>query len=373
MRLSCPGRLMDRTRRSAFPHPPQTPVIRQTRQTQTVTPETLRFSGNKLKAGLWAAVAAGTVTLPWTLPMVFQAPQQARPKAASLNTLDEPITCCPGKRLSYDEFVTWTNRINDLAEQKNEAELAKTQTAFNQKLQEELIPTLQAVLNPRNKNVAVVLGSGHSNPNWEEFTMDGGRGLPIVYRYKVNVSANPNSPDIRRVALITFMDYNPQRKRFEIVNAEDGNVNDAFRLLVETEPLGPNVERGFIGASFQAKVKDGNIVSVFPVSYYTTKGDVAPANPRGKILPDELRPIHCIQCHSRTEDTFFRTNFELKRHAHHHPDTRSQFLTYLDKMPVPTEEKDRVAAILANPTAHRAALVPPGLFNCVCECMKPAP
>jgi hypothetical protein len=249
-----------------------------------------------------------------------------------------------------------------------------TQKEFNLKLQKEFLPALKAILDPHNKSVEVLLGSDHSEPHWEDFTMDGGRGLPIIHRYRLNVSPDPQKTDIRRMALITFLNYNAERQRFEIINAEDGVVNDAFRLLVEIEPINSGAGRGFIGASFQAHVKDGAIFDIRPITYYTAQGEVAEANPLGKVMPDELRPSHCIQCHGRDEDTFFRTNIELKRHKHNKPDALTKFISYLAANDVSAKQREALTDLLRNPTQNRQTLIPAGLYECVCntcaKCMK---
>ncbi|MBY0405610.1 MAG: hypothetical protein K2X66_17035 [Cyanobacteria bacterium] len=268
----------------------------------------------------------------------------------------------PGQKLSFEEFETWTQMINHQADQKMMV-IDETQNTFNAKLQLEFLPALKTILDPKITEVEVLLGSDHSAPHWEDFTMDGGRGLPVIHRYRLNVSQNPNQPEYRRMSLITFLEYNPQRHRFEIINAQDGTVNDAFRILVETASESESGNKGFMGASFQALVNQGKIIGIQPIRYYTSQGGVAPANPRGKIMPDELKPSHCIQCHGRKEDSFFRANYEFKRPEYKENNALQKFSTALQTQQIPNTEHNQVIEWLKAPTQHKANLIPAGLLQ----------
>ena len=268
----------------------------------------------------------------------------------------------PGRQLGFDEYVDLSQKVADAGENKNRA-IMSTQRNLNRKLQKELMPAVKAILNPANPPAEIVLGSDYSSPEWNEVTMDDGRGLPVAYRYRLNVSADPAKPDIRKMSLITFLEYHPQRQRFEVVNAQDGVVNDAVRILIETEPKQSGEKRGFIGASFQVKVNQGEVVDIQPITYFTEQGEVAPANPRGKEMPEVLSPAHCIECHGREDDYFFRMNFEQQRTSYQPGQTVDRFINAMTKKGVPGGSAEKPESLPGESPPKSSASHPTGLVS----------
>lgn len=261
---------------------------------------------------------------------------------------------------TWEGYMALSDQLHHAVEDKHD--VLKTEAALNQALHKRLFPEMKSLFlrsyarsTPGQKR-EVVLGE-FTHPDWENGGMDGGRGLRIAFR-------QTNNDDKRRTSVILFLDYNPTTQQFEWVNQKAGSKSpDIIRFLHETEPMGQDEQRGFMGVSYTGQFSSHNkLTGLSPTPYYTAQAEPRVAAPvSARILPDELQPAHCIMCHGRKErQQFFRIDFEKARVAPGvaHQKSVDEFDAYLQGRNVPIEQRQQIRHWLANPTQHWQRLLP---------------
>ena len=265
---------------------------------------------------------------------------------------------------TWEGYMALSDQLHHALEDKDG--VLRAEGTLNQALHKRLFPEMKSLFlnsygrSAPNQTREVALGE-FTHPDWKNGGMDGGRGLRIAFRR--------TNADSSRTSAILFLDYNPTTQQFDWVNQKAGSKSpDVIRFLHETEPLGSDPQRGFMGLSYTGHFDAQNkLTGLTPTPYYTANAEPRDAYPVStRVLPDELQPAHCIMCHGRAkQNQFFRIKFEQERVAPGvaHQKAMTEFDDYLEGRHVPAAQRQQVRQWLANPTQYWRQLMPKDFLN----------